>query len=93
MAQVDSGKYGNDSEYFRDLIRRDQDRREAETQLRFMYLVAFKIKSKKYPSACHESRSIYYRADVNEIFILRILGPGEDPLKHLNLLDMVSLVL
>ena len=35
-AQIDSGKYGNDSEYFRDLIRRDQDRREAETQLRCM---------------------------------------------------------
>jgi len=35
-AQVDSGKYGNDSEYFRDLMRRDQNRREAETQLRFM---------------------------------------------------------
>ena len=35
-AQVNSGKYGNDSEYFRDLIRRDQDRREAETQLRSM---------------------------------------------------------
>lgn len=35
-SQVDSGKYGNDSEYFRDLVRRDQDRREAETRLRFM---------------------------------------------------------
>ena len=30
-----------------------------------------------------ESHSIYYRVDVNAIFILRILGPGEDPLKHL----------
>ncbi len=35
-AQVDSGKYGNDSEYFRDLLRRDQEKREAETQLRFI---------------------------------------------------------
>jgi antitoxin ParD1/3/4 len=35
-AQVNSGKYGNDSEYFRDLVRRDQEKREAETQLRFM---------------------------------------------------------
>ena len=35
-AQVDSGKYGNDSEYFQDLIRRDQNSRETETQLRFM---------------------------------------------------------
>jgi antitoxin ParD1/3/4 len=35
-AQVDSGKYGNHSEYFRDLVRQDQERREAETQLRFM---------------------------------------------------------
>jgi antitoxin ParD1/3/4 len=35
-AQVDSGKYGNDSEYFRDLVRRDQERREAESKLRFM---------------------------------------------------------
>ena len=24
-AQIDSGEYGNDSEYFRDLIRRDQE--------------------------------------------------------------------
>jgi len=35
-AQVESGKYGNDSEYFRDLIRRDQERREAETRLQLM---------------------------------------------------------
>lgn len=35
-SQVDSGKYGNDSEYFRDLVRRDQERREAETRVRFM---------------------------------------------------------
>jgi antitoxin ParD1/3/4 len=35
-AQVDSGNYENDSEYFQDLIRRDQDKREVETQLRFM---------------------------------------------------------
>ena len=32
-AQVDSGRYGNDSEYIRDLIRRDQTRREAEAKL------------------------------------------------------------
>lgn len=32
-AQVDSGRYGNDSEYFRDLIRRVQARREAELRL------------------------------------------------------------
>lgn len=31
-SQVDSGKYGNDSEYFRDLLRRDQERRETEEQ-------------------------------------------------------------
>ena len=31
----------------------------------------------------HEFHSIYYRVDVNEIFILRILGPGKDPLQHL----------
>ncbi|NOU23774.1 MAG: type II toxin-antitoxin system ParD family antitoxin [Methyloglobulus sp.] len=34
--QVDSGKYGNDSEYFRDLVRRDQERREAENHLRYL---------------------------------------------------------
>jgi len=34
--QVDSGKYGNDSEYFRDLIRRDQNKQEAESRLRQM---------------------------------------------------------
>jgi antitoxin ParD1/3/4 len=32
-AQIDSGRYGNDSEYFRDLIRRDQARCEAEIKL------------------------------------------------------------
>ena len=31
----------------------------------------------------HEFHSIYYRVDGNEILILRILGPGEDPLQHL----------
>ena len=25
-AQIESGRYGNDSEYFRDLIRRDQEK-------------------------------------------------------------------
>lgn len=35
-SQVGSGKYENDSEYFQDLLRQDQERREAETQLRFM---------------------------------------------------------
>lgn len=35
-SQVDSGKYENDSEYFQDLLRQDQEKREAETQLRFM---------------------------------------------------------
>lgn len=35
-SQVDSGKYGNDSEYFRDLVRRDQEKREAETRLRLI---------------------------------------------------------
>lgn len=28
-AQVSAGRYGNVSEYFRDLVRRDQERREA----------------------------------------------------------------
>ncbi|MBE8233099.1 MAG: type II toxin-antitoxin system ParD family antitoxin [Endozoicomonadaceae bacterium] len=32
-SQVDSGKYGNDSEYFRDLVRCDQARKQAEMQL------------------------------------------------------------
>ena len=31
--QIDSGRYGNDSEYFRDLIRRDQERLDAEIKL------------------------------------------------------------
>ncbi len=31
---IDSGDYGNDSEYFRDLIRRDQARRSAGFELR-----------------------------------------------------------
>jgi antitoxin ParD1/3/4 len=33
-AQIESGRYGNDSEYFCDLVRRDQDRRQAEQDLR-----------------------------------------------------------
>lgn len=33
-AQIESGRYGNDSEYFRDLIRKDQDRRAAEQELK-----------------------------------------------------------
>lgn len=33
-AQIASGRYGNDSEYFRDLIRKDQDRRLAEEELK-----------------------------------------------------------
>lgn len=28
-AQINTGRYGNVSEYFRDLVRRDQERREA----------------------------------------------------------------
>jgi len=32
-SQIDSGKYGNDSEYFRDLLRRDQEKREAELKI------------------------------------------------------------
>lgn len=35
-AQIEAGRYANDSEYFRDLIRRDQDRRRAEAELRRM---------------------------------------------------------
>ena len=31
----------------------------------------------------YESHSIYYLIDAKAIFILRILGPGEDPLRHL----------
>ena len=32
--QISSGRYGNVSEYFRDLVRRDQDRADADAQLR-----------------------------------------------------------
>jgi antitoxin ParD1/3/4 len=35
-AQIESGRYGNDSEYFRDLIRRDQEKRQAEQDLRVL---------------------------------------------------------
>ena len=31
-AQISAGRYGNVSEYFRDLVRRDQERRESATQ-------------------------------------------------------------
>lgn len=33
-SQIEAGRYVNDSEYMRDLIRRDQDRYQAEAQLR-----------------------------------------------------------
>lgn len=32
-AQIDSGRYGNDSEYFRDLIRHDQEKRAHVVEL------------------------------------------------------------
>jgi len=32
-AQIEAGRYANDSEYFRDLIRRDQERRRADEDL------------------------------------------------------------
>jgi antitoxin ParD1/3/4 len=35
-AQIESGRYGNDSKYFRDLIRRDQEKRQAEQDLRVL---------------------------------------------------------
>jgi len=31
----------------------------------------------------YESQSIYYRLIDEDIIILRILGPGEDPIRHL----------
>jgi len=31
-SQINTGRYGNVSEYFRDLVRRDQDNREAAVQ-------------------------------------------------------------
>lgn len=33
-AQIESGRYATDSEYFRDLIRRDQERQSAASELR-----------------------------------------------------------
>lgn len=33
-SQILNGRYGNDSEYFRDLIRKDQDRSLAKNELR-----------------------------------------------------------
>ncbi len=35
-SQIAAGRYANDSEYFRDLIRRDQERRVALEELRAM---------------------------------------------------------
>ena len=35
-AQVEAGQYGNVSEYFRGLVRREQQRRQAEDELRRM---------------------------------------------------------
>ncbi|MDZ4761504.1 MAG: type II toxin-antitoxin system ParD family antitoxin [Alphaproteobacteria bacterium] len=34
--RVKSGQYGNDSEYIRDLVRRDQERAEANEKFRIM---------------------------------------------------------
>lgn len=35
-SQIKSGRYSNDSEYLRDLIRRDQDKKHEENQLRLL---------------------------------------------------------
>lgn len=35
-SQIAAGRFASDSEYFRDLIRRDQERRQAEADLRQM---------------------------------------------------------
>ena len=35
-SQINSGDYGNDSEYFRDLVRRDQARKSAEAEIRLL---------------------------------------------------------
>lgn len=35
-SQIEMGRYGNDSEYFRDLLRRDQDRFMASSELSFL---------------------------------------------------------
>lgn len=32
----------------------------------------------------HEFHSVYYRVDADEVIIYRILGPGEDPLRHIS---------
>ena len=32
----------------------------------------------------YESHTIYYQANIELILIIRILGPGEDPLRHIN---------
>ena len=32
-SQIENGRYGNDSEYVRDLIRKDQERRQLETMV------------------------------------------------------------
>ena len=32
-SQIENGRYGNDSEYVRDLIRKDQERRELESMI------------------------------------------------------------
>ncbi len=39
-SRVKSGDYGNDSEYIRDLMRRDEDLRRAEDKLRAMIIAA-----------------------------------------------------
>ena len=39
-SRVESGDYGNDSEYIRDLMRKDEDLRRAEGELREMIIAA-----------------------------------------------------
>ena len=39
-SRVESGDYGNDSEYLRDLMRRDESRAQAESELREMLIAA-----------------------------------------------------
>jgi antitoxin ParD1/3/4 len=48
--RVESGEYNNTSEYFRDLVRRDQEKKVAEAQLRTLIQRAIKSGiSKKTP--------------------------------------------
>ena len=71
-AQIESGHYGNDSEYIRDLIRKDQQAKERLTMLRQALLEG---------ESSGESKALdlaEIKALARELFVIRVLNEDMD---------------